>query len=83
MSGRHGHAVHQHAGVCDCGKRIWPDRKTARKVARIIPAGGDRPRAYRCLDHPDRWHIGHLPEAVQRGEIDRDAYRAVLPGGAR
>lgn len=63
-------------GTCQpCGgKVIHLTRKAARRAARETPAGG-RCRAYPCPSNPEHWHIGHLPDAVRSGQIDRDRYR--------
>lgn len=57
-------------GVCSSGKRGFPERRGAKEAARHVAktAGGDKPRAYLC-DDCGYWHMGHLPDAVMRGEI--------------
>jgi hypothetical protein len=58
-------------GYCaPCGKAIHLSRKTARQVARQLTSGG-RPRAYRCPETGEHWHVGHIPVAVRNGTIDR------------
>ena len=71
----HTRAYHgnQHGWTCgECGKRSYPSRKAARQAAAALPPqeGSYPPRAYRCPDS-DEWHIGHLPEAVIKGERSR------------
>lgn len=61
-------------GWCDaCDKCIYLSRKTARLAARRF-AVANRPRAYRCPTADDWWHIGHLPDDVRHGELDRPQY---------
>jgi len=58
-----------HCGECPtCGKLRYPTRKVAKAVARRLSHRGTN--EYRCGDY---WHIGHLPTAVRRGTISRDA----------
>lgn len=52
---------------CTHGKRLYETRKIARDRIRHIP--GEQLRAYRCSDVEGYWHIGHLPDAVKKGEI--------------
>lgn len=61
-------------GMCTpCDKVIFLSRKVARYAAgRAV--GGVRPRAYRCPTNTALWHVGHIPEAVRRGVIDRDQW---------
>lgn len=86
-SGRNNPHKHQRdsppVGHCKaCDKRIFLNRKSARRRAKdLYPE--DPPRAYRCLVNATWWHMGHLPEVVRTGVIDRGEYRAHKPGGAR
>lgn len=58
-----------------CGKRAYLSRKEARKATRRLKqeGKGDRMREYRCPDC-DRWHIGHLPQRVYRGDMSADEF---------
>ena len=68
--------------ICErCDKVTFLTRKAARRAARVMK-GGNLPRPYPCPHTDGWWHVGHLPQAVRQGEIDRDEYRAKL-GGAR
>lgn len=49
-----------------CGKVCHPDRKAARKAARLLP---QHTSVYKCGAW---WHVGTLPTAVIRGELTRD-----------
>jgi hypothetical protein len=70
-------------GQCGpCGKQIYADRKAARHMARKLAPRGSRPRAYECQHHEGWWHIGHLPDAVRDGQIDRDEYRSHMRGAS-
>jgi hypothetical protein len=64
-----------HCGPCD--KVIHLTRKNARRAARKTP-NGDRPRAYPCPHVKGHWHVGHLPEDVRHGRIDRGRFRQTL-----
>lgn len=55
---------------CGCGKRSYPDRKTARRAARAWHPG-QRMQAYTCRVGSG-FHIGHC-----RHPEGRDHYRAV------
>ena len=59
-------------GHCDeCGKYSFTNRSLARRAARLV----DRSMAaYRC-PHSEWWHVGHMPTAVRRGDIDRATMR--------
>lgn len=62
-------------GRCSCGKWSYPNRKTAKKVARERLHA--RLGAYRC-DLSGLWHLGHLPAFVRDGRLPRsDAGQAV------
>jgi len=69
-------------GSCDpCGgKKIHLSRRVARRAARLTVSDDGRPRAYRCPHVDGHWHVGHLPEAVLHGRIDRDRYTQTLRG---
>jgi len=55
-----------HVGVCDThGKRIFTDRRRARREIRVLADPGMR--EYRCDVLDGAWHIGHLPLAVVEG----------------
>jgi hypothetical protein len=58
--------TYHQAKPCECGKRGYPDRHTAKDVIREMRRQGkvrsDRIDAYRCLSDPDYWHVGHRPE---------------------
>lgn len=63
-------------GICDrCQKRIFADRRHAREAAKMTFGGEHRPRPYRCPHVDGHWHVGHLPDAVRHGEIDRNRLR--------
>ncbi|MEV6633901.1 hypothetical protein AB0M54_24430 [Actinoplanes sp. NPDC051470] len=71
-------AVPGHTRCEGCGKVSFVSRKDARRGARRA-VDGERPRAYRCPTSP-YWHLGHLPEDVRRGVIDREEYVEKLDG---
>lgn len=81
MSNRINPAAYARDGLRDigwcgpCGKKIHLSRKVAKMAARRSGAGENRPRAYECPHIDGHWHIGHIPDAVRHGEIDRDLYR--------
>lgn len=56
------------AGLCECGKRRFVNRREARLIAR--QRNYRDLNAYRCGGY---WHLGHLPAVVERGEVGRDA----------
>jgi hypothetical protein len=49
---------------------LFRNRKIARRHARRVHPGG-RLSAYECDTNPGLWHIGHLPEAVAKGQLTR------------
>ncbi len=55
--------------TCQCGKRGYPERKTAAAVRRGHP-GRRHLGLYRC-PQSQWWHLGHRPEALTRGDITR------------
>lgn len=56
-----------HSTCAACGKRSFATRKLAKDMARQV----DRTmRVYQC-DGSGAWHMGHLPDAVIQGDIDR------------
>jgi hypothetical protein len=57
--------------TCECGKIGFNSRADAKRVARMLSR--QMLRAYECPYVEDRvvWHLGHLPKATARGEIDR------------
>lgn len=57
-----------------CGKRSYPNRKTARRIARRLRAGTGRVHAYQCAATGD-WHVGHVPHAIKTGRTSRKDYR--------
>jgi len=59
-------------GYCrTCDKLMYPDRKTARKVARNHSS---HKNAYRCPVNELFWHVGELPRMVIEGHVDRETY---------
>jgi hypothetical protein len=50
-------------------KLLWPDRKTARAVAR--QHHDDRKSVYHCSVQPHLFHVGHLAPEVKHGEMSR------------
>jgi hypothetical protein len=57
---------------CDThGKLLWPDRKTARAVAR--EHHDDRKSVYHCSvpEFSHLFHVGHLAPEVKRGTVSR------------
>jgi hypothetical protein len=54
-----------------CGKRSYPTRSEARQAARAHSINADKFNVYRC---GDGWHLGHLPQAVRSGELDKDEW---------
>lgn len=64
-----------HLGECEpCGKLIYLSRAAARQVGKRMQAADPRPRPYRCLQNPQQWHLGHIPDAVRQGEITGDQW---------
>lgn len=57
-------------GDCPSGKVQFATRKQARRGAKFRAV---RLAAYRCGDC-GWWHLGHLPERVRNGEVDKDAW---------
>lgn len=55
------------ANTCPCGKRSYHTKKLA-KAAR--KNHGRDLRAYRCPEF-DGWHLGHLPDDIRHGDVDR------------
>lgn len=56
---------------CPCGKRAYPVRAAAKRVAKRLNSGAG---VYRCRvvagdDRP--FHVGHLPRNVVKGKISR------------
>lgn len=62
-----------HCEHCD-GKRRYLSKAAARQQARAHTGDAGSMSAYECPAVPGQWHIGHLPRAVVRGEIDRTTY---------
>lgn len=60
-------------GDCPTGKVQFANRKQARRAARAM-----QDSALGVYDCPrcDNWHIGHMPERVRRGEVDKAAWLA-------
>lgn len=56
------------------GKRLFADRRTARKAAKEVP--GARMTPYPCPHVNGQWHLGHLPADVRGGTTDKAAYVA-------
>lgn len=58
------------------GKRAYEGRRAAKAVIRVLPRA-EGMREYRCDAFPDnRWHVGHMPEVVRRGEMSSsEVYR--------
>ena len=54
-----------------CGKWCYLTRKTARQAARRKHPGHHL-SAYRCGKF---WHLGHLPDDITRGEVDRSVLK--------
>jgi hypothetical protein len=66
-----------HVGTCaTCGKRCYPSKARAKKVARSLRGdrSGQHLSVYRCGDSA-YWHLGHLPRDVVRGVMGRDEIR--------
>ncbi|MEU3013400.1 hypothetical protein [Nocardia asteroides] len=57
-----------------CGKRRYQSKAAAKQQARTHTGNYGSMSAYECPAVPGQWHIGHLPRAVVRGEIDRTTY---------
>lgn len=51
------------------GKRMWSSRRQVKLTARRVNPG-EHMSAYRC-PACDWWHIGHMPNAVRTGDLDR------------
>lgn len=73
-----GAAVHRSAdsheryveGRCGCGKRAHITRSSAEEHQRRLRQSGDKgSRPYRCPEGNGLWHVGHLPDAVIRGDV--------------
>lgn len=57
-------------GTCaTCGKRMFTSKPAAKLAIRRMKGRVGKIRAYRC---GQRWHIGHTPSAVIRGDLPRD-----------
>lgn len=54
-------------------KKAFASRKEAKAAIRAMCVTGMS--EYRCDYVPGGWHIGHMPEALRRGEIGRSALR--------
>lgn len=52
-----------------CQKRSYPNRKTARRIARQLHAGTTRVHAYQCT--AGAWHVGHIPSVIKTGKTPR------------
>ena len=59
-------------GSCPSGKVQFATRKQARRGAKFRASLG-RVSAYKC-GQCAFWHLGHLPERVRNGEVDKDAW---------
>jgi hypothetical protein len=57
-------------GSCPTGKVQFASRKQARRGAKYRSISLS---AYRCEDC-DWWHLGHLPQRVRNGEVDKAAW---------
>lgn len=60
---------------CACGKYRYFTRKAAKRaMRRLYPDRNNHGRlnAYECRIETNVWHLGHLPEAVKRGDVGRD-----------
>lgn len=57
-------------GDCPTGKVQFASRKQARRGARFRAISLS---AYRCGDC-DWWHLGHVPQRVRNGEVDKGAW---------
>lgn len=66
-------------GDCPTGKVQFATRKQARRGARFRSL--DRLSVYRC-EECAFFHLGHLPDRVRNGEVDKDAWRNALRGNA-
>lgn len=60
-----------------CGKKSYPNRRTARKAARIYHPG-DHLTAYPCPDNPRLWHLGHN----RPWRVERERLESVIGGAA-
>jgi hypothetical protein len=58
-------------GDCPSGKVQFATRKQARRGARFRAIKGVG--VYRC-DECSWWHLGHLPDRVRNGEVDKAAW---------
>lgn len=57
--------------VCpETGKSTFITRKDARHARRTMGKPGAELNAYRC-DACGYWHLGHLPDVVQNGDVAR------------
>ncbi len=53
------------------GKRGYTSRRDARKARGGTPSEGSPLTIYRC-ESCARYHLGHMPRAVRRGEIEKN-----------
>lgn len=59
---------------CPTGKRAYATKAAAKDARRWFQRrGGDLLSAYRC-EHCSCFHLGHIPDAVRRGDISRGDY---------
>jgi hypothetical protein len=59
-------------GRCqDCDKLYYSSRGNAKQNLKRLRHHGKQ-HVYECPTHEGWWHVGHLPEAVVRGEHGRE-----------
>jgi hypothetical protein len=64
-----------HLVFCEVHKKKTFTKENAKKLLRVLPHREGTSR-YRCTVVDRGWHVGHLPEAVRRGDVTRhEVYR--------
>ncbi len=67
-------------GDCPTRKVEFATRKQARAAAKSM--NDSALGVYRCPDC-EWFHVGHLPQRVRNGDVDRREWESQLQGGAR
>lgn len=63
--------------VCPaCGKVGYIDKRQAKARIRQMEHREGRLNAYRCVEQPDLWHVGHQPHDLTTGEVARAELKA-------
>lgn len=61
--------------ACPSKKRAYPTRKNAKHHAKNLREQGAHVRPYEC-PACSFWHVGHLPNVTQRGEMSSQDFHA-------